>query len=139
MLLPLRTVNEWHECGTSAPLAYLQRESSAPSARSSQVKGVAFLRDASGGPALAASGSKDGEVKLWDLSSGACVATLSDLGDGVGGMVGTGGVNGLAAALPAEGGALLYAGCTSGAVLALSADIAAATLEVVAAGCEGGH
>ena len=46
------------------------------------------------------------------------------------------GVGGLAAALPSEGGAQLYVGCTSGAVLALSADVVGGELEVVAKGSE---
>jgi WD40 repeat protein len=41
--------------------------------------GCTFVADGTGG-LLAATGSKDGTVRLWDLDSGACVATASGCG-----------------------------------------------------------
>ena len=71
------------------------------------VSGVAFLPAAAGEAAASAvSGSKDGELRLWDLGSGECGAQHSLM---------RGGVSALGAALPDED-AQLYVGSTLGEV-----------------------
>lgn len=79
------------------------------------VTGVALL----GGGSRAASGSKEGKLKLWDLSKGTCVGTspLNMFSSG-GQRVGedAGGVTDLGAALAGEDGAQLFASTTTGAL-----------------------
>jgi len=89
------------------------------------VAGCALLRSAADGAMLAASGSKDGEVRVWEttIAEGARpTATLADLG----------GVTGLAAAAAGEAGAQLYASSTTGEVHALRLDVDATHLSVAA-------
>ena len=90
------------------------------------VTGVALL----GGGRQAASGSKDGTLKLWDLGKGQCVGTsfLPKLDS-----ESAGGVTDLGVALADEAGASLYASTTTGALHAIRvADDQGGSLDVVA-------
>ena len=95
------------------------------------VTGLALLPTAApGAPLLAATGSKDGEIRLWDLSTsaGTCVAEM---------RLPTGsGVTGVAAARSDEPAAQLYVSTTTGQVHALTtkAEDGTAALRVVATG-----
>ena len=98
------------------------------------VCGVAFVPPAApGAPLLAASASKDAELRLWDVNSGACAAqlTLPPAGGGGGGEdmtmdMTTAGITGLASAHPEEPEARLYASTSAGHVHALATTDASA-------------
>lgn len=84
------------------------------------VKGVALLRSRTDGGLVAASGCTDGELRLWDTTSGVCTARCK-LEEGVTGV----------AAAPEECGHL-YACVESGSAHALRTDVDASTLGVIA-------
>ena len=87
------------------------------------VCGVAFVPPAApGAPLLAASASKDAEIRLWDVNSGACVSqlTLPPAGGGGEGDMTSSGITGLAPAHPEETEARLYASTSAGHVHALA-------------------
>lgn len=98
------------------------------------VAGVALMPEPGGGaPRLAASASRDGELRVWDLAAQACTARLTVPGGGVTCLAAGGDAppaEGDAAAPPAAARHLLYASCTTGRVhaYALSADGAELTL-----------
>ena len=82
------------------------------------VSGIAVLQDGSSASSaavpLVVSGSRDGELRLWELASGSCVAQQS---------LPVGGVCGLGAALPEDSPqAGFYVGSTCGEVHAYRTD-----------------
>lgn len=92
------------------------------------VQGVAVVAGGGGGGGLlACSGSKDGQLRLWDVTSGECLDEMR-LADGSG-------VSGVAAARADEMGSQLYVSTTSGDVHAVS--VKGGALEVVATGGPG--
>ena len=101
------------------------------------VTGCALLPDTAlrpetggGGRQLAASGCKDGEVRLWDGTAGGAFKALFKLHDGDQ-------VTGLAAGAPADERARLYVSAASGAIYALGIDDDATVLTAVAIGSGG--
>jgi len=101
------------------------------------VTGCALLPDTAlrpetggGGRLLAASGCKDGEVRLWDGTAGGASTALFKLHDGDQ-------VTGLAAGAPADERARLYVSAASGAIYALGIDDDATALTAVAIGSGG--
>ena len=82
------------------------------------------------GRLLAASGCKDGEVRLWDATAGGASTALFKLHHGDQ-------VTGLAAGAPADERARLYVSAASGAIYALGINADATALTVVAIGSGG--
>ena len=91
------------------------------------VHGATLMRSTAGdGALLAASGSKDGELRLWDVANGTCTAQFH--------LENSGGITGVAAAAASDENAQLFVSTRSGHVHALTADADAAALRVVASG-----